>query len=137
MMANMVAAPQGDVIANSHKGLDGIVFKDKTVISNLAFVQHGGMTADVVGKGVPECFCGKILFFSHGIEFGIAQGDKHVVAIGSVVIGDIFKCDDGQPTKGGVFDITTVYSEGHNFINGVCTEVEVSQLRDIARSEYN
>src|SRR6266481_3709653 len=40
MVANMITAPQCDVVTNSDKRLNGVVFKNETVFTDLAHVEH-------------------------------------------------------------------------------------------------
>src|SRR5215831_12452400 len=71
MVTNMIATPQCDVVANSHKGLNGVVFENEAVFTDPAYVEDGGTGADIAGESVAQCLRGKVFFLANFIEFGI------------------------------------------------------------------
>ena len=42
VMSYVIPAPQCDVVANGGKWLDGVVFKNETVLADAALIQNGG-----------------------------------------------------------------------------------------------
>src|SRR4029077_20146803 len=50
MMTDMIATPQRDVVANSDKRLNGIVFENEAVFTDLACVEHNTTGADIAGE---------------------------------------------------------------------------------------
>ena len=53
MVANMVAAPQDDVVSNRNKRLHNIVFEDETVFAYFAISPDEGVGTDVRSWRVP------------------------------------------------------------------------------------
>jgi hypothetical protein len=49
-VANVVAAPQGNVVADSSKRLNRIVFEDKAIVAYPAFVQDGRVRTDIAAS---------------------------------------------------------------------------------------
>jgi len=82
VVANVVAAPQGDVVADGDKGLNRVVFEDKAVVAYPAFIQNGRARTDICGKPVAQGLCGEIFLFANLVKLGIAQRDKHFMRIG-------------------------------------------------------
>ena len=54
MVTDMIATPQGNVIADSDEWLDGIVFEYEAVITDTSVVQQACSRADVTGACIAE-----------------------------------------------------------------------------------
>jgi len=52
IMSNMIAAPQGDIVADSHKRLDSVIFKNETILADRLLHKDGCSTADITWAGV-------------------------------------------------------------------------------------
>ena len=58
MMAEMIAAPKSDIVADRHKGLDGIVFEDEAIVADASVIENTRAGADEVRKPVAHCLRG-------------------------------------------------------------------------------
>jgi hypothetical protein len=69
VMPYVVAAPEDDIITNLYKWLDGIIFKNKTIISDLSIVPNKRPAADIADTLIPFLLGCKV---ESGVEFGLA-----------------------------------------------------------------
>lgn len=69
-MADMIAAPQCDVVANRYEWLDSVVFKQEDIFTDPPIVQDGSVGAHIAGEFIAESLSGKI--FSFRTPFSLA-----------------------------------------------------------------
>jgi hypothetical protein len=70
VVADMIAAPEDDIIANLNKGLDGIVLKDEAVFADLGVVPDKGARADIGCEAVSPLFKLPVKARPHPVELG-------------------------------------------------------------------
>src|SRR6266478_5480983 len=71
MMTDMIATPQRDVVANSDKRLNGVVFENKAVSTDFACVEHSATGANIAGESVAQGLRSKVFFLANFIKLGI------------------------------------------------------------------
>lgn len=60
VVSNMISTPEDDIIADGHKRLDDIVFKDKAMLADFAIAPNERVRADIAGWRVALIFGGLI-----------------------------------------------------------------------------
>jgi hypothetical protein len=135
VMADMVAAPQNDVVTDRREGLDRIVLQDEAIVADPALVQDGGVAADIARQPVPEIPGFEIFCSADLIEPGISDGDEEVIRIGRKGRGRLVEGDDRKSGEARLADIGSVHRESDDLSIGVIREVVVSDLGHLADAE--
>jgi hypothetical protein len=136
VMANVIARPQDNVVADGGVRLKGVVFQDEAIVSNLRFRPNGSSGAYIADELVSFGFNLPVHAFAQAIHLPVGHGSKEGV-IGSWIYSlDLFKRYDRQPfegpTGGHVF---CAYAEGDHLMLGVVPQVEVCERSKIGDSE--
>ncbi len=85
VMADVVTAPQGHIVANLDKRLDGLVLENKTVVTNCCWLDPiDQLAGDVACQLVTHRFSLGVLLGPDAIDIPIAERDKQPNLIGWV-----------------------------------------------------
>ena len=99
VMPDMIPAPQHHVMANHHKGLQCIVFKNKTMLSKLHVMPHKGPTADIARGLVSPALCRLIEPGTQAVELCVDQSRLKIDLLRLEVLFKLLKSHNREPEQ--------------------------------------
>src|SRR5713101_5286138 len=93
VVADVIAAPERDIVTNLDERLDRVVFQDKAVVSHRIVGQKRAPTAHVTDQLITQFFGLIILGGAQLIHPGITQSDKHLIILWRVTLDNFIKID--------------------------------------------
>src|ERR1700730_105820 len=87
VMANMITRPKNNVVADWGEWLEGIVFQNEAVVSDLGLRPNRRSGADIANEAVPLGFYLIVDTLSQAIHLAVGHGSKeHVIGRGILVL---------------------------------------------------
>src|SRR5205085_7580631 len=137
IVADVIPAPQRDVIADADEGLDGVVLQDEAVVPDGVIGEEGAAAADVARQLVAAALGLPVLLRPRLIHPGVAQGDEHLVVSWGVKPDDLLEGHQRQAEEGVAREVLPVDREGRDFVIAVAGEIVMGKSGDVARPENN
>src|SRR5436853_3177970 len=137
MMADVVAAPQNDVVPYLSERLHHVVLKDEAVLTDLAVAPDKGMRTNIGGRRITLRFCFLVESCPQLVQMGVNVGREKKVLAGSVRLLDSFKWHDRQIEQNVPLYVIFLDTEGHDLVIRVVREILVSDFRKSAVTKDN
>jgi len=136
MMPDVVAAPQRHIVSNGDKRLNRVVLQNKTIVSHLEVWKGSGPGTDITDQRIPFVFSRPILFRSQGIDFCIAQSNKHLILSGRILLFNFLESHHRQAAEPVRLQIFPIHAKRGDLILAVMLEIKIRDFRDVSRSKY-
>src|SRR5688572_19298176 len=137
VMADVVAAPHDNVVADGDERLDCVVLEDEAVLAAGEVWPGRRLAADVTYQPI-TALLGVLVFFRpqmvHPLE---AERNKQLERIRRIVPFQVFESDDRQALELRGSEIVAVDGEGYDIVRRVVSQIEVSKFRPLARPEHH
>ncbi len=131
VMADMVAAPQGDVVTDSAEGLQSIVFENEAILADLVG-EDRGPGADVARESIAAGPHRLDLGRPDGVHAGVGQGDEAVMIGRRKTCRDLIEGDERTTERRVTFHVISVDSKGDDFAPQCLLKHVVDNFRDLA-----
>src|SRR3989442_399546 len=102
-MANVIAAPKYDVIANSCEWLNSVVFKNETVVADRDAGEDGGLRADVADQPISLLLDLPVDGFTKPVHALRGHRGEETKPRGRIDLLDCFESHDGQALERPLF----------------------------------
>src|SRR5689334_6799569 len=97
MVANMIPAPQYGTITDFNEGLNGIVFKNKNVFSDIRIAPVRGLGAHITEQLISLRLSFFAEPFANRIQLSITNRNKEIMRFRRITQMHLFELNDGQP----------------------------------------
>ncbi len=131
-MTDVVAAPQGDVVADAHEGLQDVVLEDEAVAADGDVAPDEGLGADIAGQVIAGGGAVVEQAPADPVELGIADGHEDVVGRGRIARRQVVQRDQRQALEGPALDVRRADGEGGDLVVAVVGEILVGHGGDLA-----
>jgi len=119
VMPNVVTAPQNDVTTNFDERLNGIVFKDESVVTTLESRKDRSLRTNIADKFVAAAL-GVIVFLSPNVvHFLKAHRNEHLEFGRRITLMYFLEGNNRQTLVFDAFDVVTIQRESHHLVRRV------------------
>src|SRR5262249_28092281 len=135
VVPDMVPAPQGNVVTNPYKRLNGVVFEDETVLAGPVIAQVGATRADITHQTVASRLYRGTSVGAILVHASIAQSDEHRMAVRRESETGLIEVEYRQTEKFIAAPECRIHCERHDFMIAIPGKVHASQPGDVASAE--
>ena len=138
MVADMVATPHDDIVANRSERLYGVILEDEAIPTEGIFLKYRRPRTDIADEIVP--------FFRYLIEYfltvfvhpAVRQQREKAESIGRIFVLDLFEGNEREPLE--IVSIQLVFvvnAKGHDFVPAVVGQIKMRQGGKVVRTKYD